>query len=394
MKTISLQRVAAVDVFRALTMFLMLFVNDIPGLRGVPVWLLHAQATEDRMGFSDIIFPAFLFCMGMSVSFALQNRYRRGESTLEVLAHVFWRSLALVAMGLFSMNSGGVPGGLSHAGFLLLMVVGFFLTWGVYPAGGGARRWLYGGMKALGVAVLAALVVYKDVCGMPFRVGWWGILGLIGWTYAVCALIYLFTRESLRRNLVVWAVLLGLSVLSHAELIPEGYGSRVILLPFVPSDWTLHALGMSGVVASLLMQRLASRARPWRFLGVMVGLGVLMGLLGVWAHGHWIISKIQATPTWLFYCLGMFFPLFGCFYWLTDVRGHAGWFRLLRPAGTATLTCYVLSYLWYALQQLVGWHYPAVLCSGVPGLLRSLAFSLLLVGLTGLLVRAKIKLKV
>ena len=74
MKTNTLQRVAAVDVFRALTMFLMLFVNDIPGLRNVPHWLMHAQADEDMMGFSDTIFPAFLFCMGMAVPLAVQER--------------------------------------------------------------------------------------------------------------------------------------------------------------------------------------------------------------------------------------------------------------------------------------------------------------------------------
>lgn len=128
MKTNTLQRVAAVDVFRALTMFLMLFVNDIPGLRNVPHWLMHAQADEDMMGFSDTIFPAFLFCMGMSVSFAVQNRYRKGDSTLQVIAHIFWRTVALVAMGLFTMNSAGVEGGLSHPAFSLLMVAGFFLT--------------------------------------------------------------------------------------------------------------------------------------------------------------------------------------------------------------------------------------------------------------------------
>lgn len=34
-------RVEALDIFRALTMFLMLLVNDIPGLRDIPYWLLY-----------------------------------------------------------------------------------------------------------------------------------------------------------------------------------------------------------------------------------------------------------------------------------------------------------------------------------------------------------------
>ena len=43
MKNLTLQRVAAIDVSRALTMFLMLFVNDIPGLKNIPYWLRHAE---------------------------------------------------------------------------------------------------------------------------------------------------------------------------------------------------------------------------------------------------------------------------------------------------------------------------------------------------------------
>lgn len=129
MKTVTLQRVAAVDVLRALTMFLMLFVNDIPGLSNIPHWLEHARADEDMLGFSDTIFPAFLFCMGMSVSFAIQNRYKKGDNHLQVVMHIFWRTVALVVMGLFSVNSGGVAG-LSHAWFSILMVVGFFLNMG------------------------------------------------------------------------------------------------------------------------------------------------------------------------------------------------------------------------------------------------------------------------
>ena len=244
MKSLTLQRIAAVDVFRALTMFLMLFVNDIPGLKNVPHWLMHARMDEDMMGFSDTIFPAFLFCMGMSVSFAIQNRYKKGDNTLQVVAHIFWRTVALIAMGLFSLNSGGIEGGLSHPWFSILMVIGFFLTWGVYPKAVGTKKVLFTAMKTAGVLLLAFLVIYKDMNGKPFQISWWGILGLIGWTYAVCAGIYLFTRENLRKNAIAWFVVVLLAVISHSDLIPGEYGSRIILLPFIPSDWTLHAFGM------------------------------------------------------------------------------------------------------------------------------------------------------
>ena len=189
--------------------------------------------------------------------------------------------------------------------------------------------------------------------------------GLIGWTYAVCAGIYLFTRESLRKNAIAWFVVVLLAVVSHSDLIPGEYGSRIILLPFIPSDWTLHAFGMSGVLTSLLMQRYADRERPGRFIDMLCALGVGMLVLGLVSHPFWIISKIQATPTWLFYCLAMFFPLFGFFYWLTDVKGKTNWFDIIKPAGTATLTCYIIPYIWYAVQQRRHLHYPEALrCTG------------------------------
>jgi len=92
--------------------------------------------------------------------------------------------------------------------------------------------------------------------------------------------------------------------------------------------------------------------------------------------------------------MAAFFPLFGFFYWLTDVKQKQHWFNIIKPAGTATLTCYVIPYIWYSLMHILHVYYPSVLNSGVPGLLRSMVFSLIIVWIAGLLVKAKIKLKI
>jgi len=113
-------RVAAIDVLRSITMFLMLFVNDIPGLKGVPEWLFHATAQQDMLGFSDTIFPAFLFCVGMSVPFALENRFKKDENYLQVITHILIRTFSLVVMGLFTLNC-SEHGVLSGSWFMLLM---------------------------------------------------------------------------------------------------------------------------------------------------------------------------------------------------------------------------------------------------------------------------------
>ena len=53
-------------------------------------------------------------------------------------------------------NSGGIEGGLSHPWFSILMVIGFFLTWGVYPKAEGTKKAVFTAMKTAGV-----LDVYK-----------------------------------------------------------------------------------------------------------------------------------------------------------------------------------------------------------------------------------------
>ena len=63
-------RIASIDIFRGLTMFFMLWVNSFWSLSDVPHWLQHAARGEDMLGFSDTIFPAFLFIMGASVPLA------------------------------------------------------------------------------------------------------------------------------------------------------------------------------------------------------------------------------------------------------------------------------------------------------------------------------------
>ena len=123
-----LKRIFFIDDFRAITMVLMIFVNDFGSLKGIPHWLQHAGAQEDFLGFSDIIFPCFLFIVGMSIPYAIRNRISKGDSHFRILFHILLRSMALLVMGLFTVNINELnvaASGISRQWFQITMVAGF-----------------------------------------------------------------------------------------------------------------------------------------------------------------------------------------------------------------------------------------------------------------------------
>ena len=86
-------------------MVLMLFVNDLWRITDYPRRLGHAAAGEDFLGLADIVFPCFLFVVGMSIPYALEGRYAKGKSTTSTLSHILTRSFALIVMGVFLVNT-------------------------------------------------------------------------------------------------------------------------------------------------------------------------------------------------------------------------------------------------------------------------------------------------
>lgn len=173
-------RNVAIDIFRAFTMLLMIFVNDLWSISGEPEWLGHAAGNQDFMGLADIVFPCFLFVVGMSIPFAIENRFGKGLSGESTIAHILTRSLALLLMGVFIVNTEyGISSeaGISLPVYRILMVVGFFLVWNVYPRTDNPnRKRLFSLLKWGGIALLVYLtVIFTDNDGGVFSARWWGI---------------------------------------------------------------------------------------------------------------------------------------------------------------------------------------------------------------------------
>lgn len=388
------QRIESIDIFRAFTMLAMLFVNDFAGMKDIPHWLEHAKTREDMMGFSDLVFPAFLFCVGLSIPFAVANRIKKGDSSLQVIWHVLSRSVILLIMGIFSMNLGGITGVISANNLAMIAVIAYFFLWNAYPKAEGTRKHIYTALKIIGAILLIGIVFAKDWYGMSFRHGWWGILGLIGWCYGLCALAYIFLKGDFKKIRIAWIAAIVLMIVNQLPFIPREFGIRALFFSFFPGGWTQAALVLSGMFGSLCMLKYADKEKPGKFLLNMLIAGALMCVLAIICHNFWIISKNMATPTWFFFCVALYYPILGLLYYFCDAKGKTSWAKIVKPAGVATLTAYMMPNIWYGVMNLLGLNYPAALTHGGFGLLRSFCFALCIIGITWCLGKLKIKLKI
>ncbi|MGE7775119.1 heparan-alpha-glucosaminide N-acetyltransferase domain-containing protein [Chitinophaga sp. NPDC101104] len=387
------QRIASIDITRALTMTLMIFVNDLWTLHDIPLWLEHTKPREDGMGLADTVFPAFLFIVGMSIPYAVANRIKKGDGTWALVRHALERGIGLLVMGLVLVNGEYLnegATGLSRGAWNAIACTSFILIWNQYPAGWpNVRKYV---LKAIGIAGLLLLV---SVCrggehAQGFSTYWWGILGLIGWAYLVGALTFILGKGKIGVVLGVWLVCMAFNMAAHGGLIAEDHPLRRFLAPV--GDGGLAALVLGGTVASILFRDFVAKGRRIPVIGWLTGIAAGLLVAGLATRPIWGISKVMVTPSWVYICSAITLLVFTLVYWIADLKGKGDVFRIIRPAGTDTLLCYLMPYYAYALMGAlsVPMMFP---WGGVPGLLKSLTFALIIVQLTGWISKRGIRLK-
>jgi len=391
-------RISSIDIMRGLTLVLMLFVNDL-NMNVAPSWLGHAEAGFDGMGLADWVFPGFLFIVGMSIPFALSKRFSAGQLLPDVSRHIVTRSVALIIIGVLMLNTGRVDPeltGMSKNLWSLLMYVAVFLYWNDYPDKEN-KFFTVTGLKLFGIGILIFLV-FKFRSGEPENggsliTGWWGILGLIGWGYLISAFTYVLCRESILKTSIVALFFLILNILAGLNM--TDYLDRARPVFGVIIDGNVPLIVLTGLIAGLIVQQ-ASEKEFKTVIATFVGLGILYIISGFFMREWFIISKIQATPSWGMICAGISMLVFILIYWIADVRKKIKWAEFLRPAGENSLTAYIAPDILYYL----------IWSTGVPILIYkessqpliviagSIAWALLMVALTAFLARLKIKLKI
>jgi predicted acyltransferase len=350
------------------------------------------------MGLADWVFPGFLFIVGMAIPFAFSKRFSSGQSLHDISKHILTRSLSLIAIGVLMLNSGRVNPeltGISKNLWAILMYLGVFLYWNDYPDKEN-KFFTVTGLKFTGLAIFVFLIL-KFKSGQAANngsliTGWWGILGLIGWGYLVSAFTYVLCRDSILKTALIALFFLIMNMLSDWKLL--GFLDPVKPFLGIIIDGNVPFIVLSGLTGGLLIKKIPVIEFK-KVIPIFIGLGIFYIISGFILRRWFIISKIQATPSWGMICNGISFLIFILLYWVIDVRNKIKWALFLQPAGENSLTTYIAPDILYYLIWSTGIpvliykqsHEPLIAVAG------SLVWALLMVGLTALLARLKIRLR-
>lgn len=391
------QRITSIDALRGLVMFTMIFVNDLASVGDiVPDWMMHYELRhEDANGmtFVDLVFPAFLFIVGMSIPFALGSRIEKSEPIWKTLLHVLQRTASLLFIGVLMVNGEPDAGklGWSPALWMVLMFVS-----GIFAFG--SIKWMrfigFGALIWLGFAWVGPQGE-KLMTLAPFhlRSQWWGILGLIGWDYLVGSIGFLAFRGNRTALLGCMTLLMSLFIADH-----EGAFDGFWLTKIVGIGDTLGAQGaitvggvlLASILRDLSMSQFAARGRftLWFVISTMAGALLLQNVYG--------LSKNAATPSYCLWACAITSALWLLIHLIADVRQIEQIANPLAVAGQNVLFAYFLSEaLPFALQLmgLDGWYHTLSQSNLASAVARAAMCSVLLLAVTAALNRKGFRLR-
>jgi predicted acyltransferase len=256
-------RLISLDALRGLAVAGMILVTD-PGTYSAVYWpLLHAQ--WDGATPTDMIFPAFLFAVGVAIPFAFASRVERGQNRARLARHVLVRSIIIFFIGLaingfpdYNLHTIRIPGVLQR--IALCYLCGSLIYLGIGRTDGEKTRsqesqriMVLAGIAAFLLAAYWALLKLVPVPGFgPGRLDSMGNVGA-----------YLDRSIFGIRHLWVWGITPGFGVTFD----PEG------LLSTIPAISTL----MIGMLAGDWLR--TDHARPRKVL-TLAGVGIILVLIG------------------------------------------------------------------------------------------------------------------
>jgi predicted acyltransferase len=300
-------RLLSLDVFRGATIAAMMLVNNPGDWSNVYAPFLHAK--WHGWTFTDLVFPFFLWIVGVAMTLSFAKRIERGDDKGKLLLHVIRRSVIIFALGLFlagfpyfNFSTIRIPGVLQRIAVCYLISSIIFLWTSIR----GQALWI-GGL----LTVYWLLVKLIPVPGYGA-----GILDLEG------NLCWHVDSTVLAGHTWRGAPLAGFD--------PEGIVST---LPAIAT--TLFGI-MTGHM--LRMKKSEDEKTVWMFL---VANGLLFA--GV-VMDNWLpINKNLWTSSYAVFMAGMALNVFALCYWILDVKGISKWSKPLAIYGMNAIAVFVLA---------------------------------------------------
>ncbi len=362
-------RVASIDIFRGATIVAMVFANSTTEM-GLPWWMEHASHTEGKtqlITWVDVIFPAFMFIMGLAIPLAMDRRLAQSASLRSIVGHVVVRGALLMWLGGvlygFGINTGAA--GISNAAWVSMGFVALVLLLSDVPPRllrvAATTGWVWG-VRVLALAYFVwATTAYRGGDGHLFfrSEGFtYSILGLLGIAYVCSALLYLATREAPLARLGICGLVILLSGHMHHEdaflpaWVPQPFAWLGLLPHLVRAGLPVLAGTLVGDL--FVVRGNTSRGHPRRFVAAF-GVGFLMAAALVDGDFFANFAGLRLTLFCIGVCALFLYLLCG----IERHKGATGVFRTLtRPlteVGRNPLFAYSLQFgLGGALALVVG----------------------------------------
>jgi predicted acyltransferase len=310
------------DAYRGFVMFLMM--AEVLRLARVAqafpdnwLWSILAfnQSHVEWAGCSlhDLIQPSFSFLVGVALPYSVASRLARGASPRSMFLHALWRSLVLVALGIFLRSTHSTQTNFTFEDTLTQIGLGYpFL----FLLGFKSPRWQW---TALGVILIGYWLA-------------WVLYPVPGPDYSFAA--HWYKNANLGSAFDQWF----LNLFPRSKPFVANNGGY-LTLSFIPTLGTM----ILGLVAGRWLRTEAPHVPVRKFLIAGIA-GIAAGLLLHFAGICPIVKRIW-TPAWTLFSGGACFLLLAAFSWIIDVKGHRRWAFPLTVVGMNSIAAYLIAHL-------------------------------------------------
>lgn len=328
----------AIDAYRGFVMFLMMaevlhlarVAAAYPGnwIWGVLAW---NQTHVEWAGCSlhDLIQPSFSFLVGVALPYSIARRIASGGPTRKVFLHAVWRSLILVALGIFLRSMSSPQTNFTFEDTLTQIGLGYPI---LFLLGFAKRKWQWTALAAILVGYWAAWALYPLP---PADFNYQAVGVPPDWQNHYSGLMAHWNKNSnLGSAFDQWF----LNVLPRNRPFIANRGGY-LTLSFIPTLGTM----ILGLIAGQWLRASAPKM-PMRKLLIAGAAGIAAGALLHYTGICPVVKRIW-TPSWTLFSGGACFLLLAAFSWVIEVKGWRKWAFPLVVIGMNSIAAYLIAHL-------------------------------------------------